>query len=218
MRIYMIETALIESAAKLTGKNLKDQYAVLGSLERFRRKKLGEVHNIKGMEDLTERAESFRFGAFCQAHLTPYTDRLSAQEILAWEAKTARLFLCPAVSQETGYGMEETLNKVIRAFVKRAQIRTHTAKPGSEDINTLLESYSRMQMEYQSEIEDFVRAVLYPDEKMKRMGDEFINTEDQLVKALLSENTELQWYAVFTPSACVFGSVLRKIIKESLPS
>lgn len=219
MRTYMIEIALIESAAKLTGKNINNQYAVLGTLKRFRKKKLGEVHNIKGMEDLTKRAESFRFGALCQEHLIPYIDSLSQKEILAWEAKTAGLFLLPGMSEEAELAeKEETLNKVLKAYVKRAQIRTHTAKPGSEDINAWLENYDMMQMEYQSELGNFVKAVLDPDPDMKKKGNEFINEEDGLVKALLDGDRESQWHALFTEPKCVFGIVLRRIVKESMPS
>lgn len=221
MRTYMIEIAMIESAAKLTGIRLKDQYAVLGALKRFRGKKLGEVHNIKGMEDLTERAESFRFGSLCQEYLAPYLDSASSKEILAWEANTARLFLLSGAAGEEEPGeekREETLSKVLKAYVKRAQIRTHTAKPGSEDINAWLESYDRMQVEYQTELGDFVKAVIHPDPDMKEKGNEFISEEDDLVQALLDGNAESQRQALSNEPKCVFGNILRRIVKESMPS
>ena len=78
MRTYFIEIAAVNCAAKLLEMRLTGDYALYGSLERFRNKKLGAVQAVDGMEDIEERAESFRFGTRCGKVLADYTSALQA--------------------------------------------------------------------------------------------------------------------------------------------
>lgn len=191
MRTYFIEIGAIDSAAKILNLELTANYAALGALGRFCGRDLGEVEVIPGIEDMKERAESFRFGTLCGRVIEKYLKGYSAKELAVCEAGCFRAFVSPGLSENEKASAEEkkaTLKIVIEAFIKRAQIRTHTAKPGFEDINTWLDRYNQMQAEYRADLDSFVEMVVEPDQEERKLADVFVKkTFVEMVQEIVQE-------------------------------
>ena len=186
MRTYFIEIAVVNCAAKESGIELNGDYALYGTLKRFRDKTLGQVEIVQGIEDMQERAESFRFGVRCGKVLERYIDGFTPEQIRACEAKIARTFFAPNIAADAAVSTADkkaAMLMVLKASMKRAQIRTHTTKPGYEDISTWLDSYNNMQKEYSESLEDFVQAIVMPGNEDVKFADEFINSDDPLDKS-----------------------------------
>jgi len=217
MTTYFIEIAAINCAARLSGVELAGDYAIYGTLKRFRGKKLGEVDAIEGMEDMQDRAESFRYGLRCGKILARYTDSLMPEQRLACEAKIMRVFLAPEIADDNSVTAEDkkmALRAVIRSLTKRAQIRTHTTKPGYEDINTWLDSYDEMQRDYSQSLDKFIDAVVAPDDDAVQISDKFFSEDDSFVKLALSGESIGMNEALSTQPLCTFGEILREIVVD----
>lgn len=217
MRTFFIEIAFIESAAALSGRTLTENYAVLGSLPRFSGNELKEVHAVKGMEDLEQRAESFRFGMNCEEILRPYTEGLTEEQRRICEARVARIFWANGIDripQEEAEKVTATVKILLESLVKRAQIRTHTAKPGSEDINLWLDRYHEMQKEYHAELDQFAGMIVTPVKEEKEIGEAFIDEKDPIVRAAVMGDRAALQGALAEPASCSFGRALREILKK----
>ncbi len=217
MKTYLIEMAVINSAAQLSGLTLKDNYAIFGALKRFRSKSLGEVFAIEGLEDMEERAASYRFGNRCGRVMAEYVDGLTEDERLAVEAYIARTFFVPEIAEDSTVSetdKKETLKIVIEALVKRAQIRTHTAKPGGEDINLWLDRYNKLQISYLDKLGPFVSEIIAPSEESLKLGERFIDRKDKIVELVLSGKIDGLDEALDMEPTCTLGIFLREIINE----
>jgi len=216
MRTFLVETALVNSAARLLGITLIDNYAIFGAMPRYRHICLGKVEEADGIDNVPDKAESFRFGNHCGAVLEKYTKEWTDQEWLLGEAQVVRVFFAPVYRAEglTTEQKKQSLLTIIQALVKRAQIRTHTAKPGYEDINTWLERYYRMQKEYRSYLPRLVDAAVEPGAESLRDMERFLSGHDGLIGLVLSDgfsggevNRELSREPV---------SIFGKMLKETL--
>lgn len=217
MRTFFIEIALVESAAELLGRSLTENYAVLGSLSRYAKNELKEICAVEGMEDLVCRAESFRFGMYCGQILRPYTDELTEAQRQICEARTARLFWANGIDtvlQQDAEKVTAAMKVLLESLVKRAQIRTHTAKPGSEDINLWLNRYNQMQKEYHANLDHFARMIVMPTEEETKIGEAFIHEKDPAVRAAVMGDRRAFAEALSEPASCSFGEALREVWRK----
>lgn len=217
MRTYFLEMAVINSAAKLTNTTLVDNYAIFGAIKRFRNKSLGEVKVVDGIEDMEERAQSYRFGNRCAKVMAKYVDGLTKEEMSAIEAHVARSFFAPEIVTDVTVSesdKKETLKIVIKSLVKRAQIRTHTAKPGGEDINLWLNRYNQLQEVYSASLDSFINEIVTPSQESLKRGEEFMNDDDKVVALVLSGETDGLAEALDTDATCTLGAMLREIINN----
>jgi len=99
MRTFLVETALVNSAAKLLGVSLTDNYAIFGAMPRYRHLCLGEIREAEGIDDVPKKADSFRFGVHCGSIMERYTSTWGNSERLLCEAQIVRIFSPPFTKQ-----------------------------------------------------------------------------------------------------------------------
>ena len=219
MRSFFTEIALVNSAARLAGRSLIDNYAIFGAMQRYRDLELGEIKTAEGIDDVPEKADSFRFGTVCGRVLAQFTSSWADADWLRCDAQAARIFFLPGIHPENGRTEQdrELLFTVFRALVKRAQIRTHTAKPGYEDINTWLERYYRLSQEYQTFLPSLVDAIVSPEKQDLEKAEKFLSPADSLIQLASSTNPASQdalSAALQEESRCIFGEILRQILMD----
>lgn len=216
MRTFLVETALVNSAAKLLGVSLTDNYAIFGAMPRYRHLCLGEIREAEGIDDVPKKADSFRFGVHCGSIMERYTSTWGDSERLLCEAQIVRNFFAPIYQAEgiTSEQKKESLLTIANALVKRAQIRTHTAKPGYEDINAWLERYYWLQKDYRDYLPHLVEATVEPTKDEISYMERFLSQEDGLIRLSLSEpftQEDLQRELEREPGS-VFGRMLKEIL------
>lgn len=223
MRSFFIEIALVTSVARLSGTSLLDQYAVFGAMERYRNLKLGKISEAEGIDDVPEKAKSFCFGTFCAKALEKFTSGWDDSTRTVCEAQIAQIFFIPGINS-TNYSPEqkkETLLTIFQALIKRTQIRTHTAKPGYEDINTWLERYYRLQQEYSAFLPVMVNAIVSPGEKELLIAKQFICAEDPLVRLAISRepvSPPVLAESLRQEPLCTFGKMLNMLLTQDIPA
>lgn len=218
MKTFLVETALVNLSAKLLGVPLTDNYAVFGAMPRYRHLRLGDIREAEGIDDVPLKAGSFRFGVHCGGILEKYTNAWSEADWMLCEAQVVRECFAPIHRAEglTAEEKKKSLLTFINALVKRAQIRTHTAKPGYEDINTWLERYYRMQKDYRNYLPRLVDAAVQPEEGELSHMERFLSPKDGLVRLALSDTFtegELRQELEGEPD-----SILGRMLKETLVS
>ncbi len=154
MRSYFLHIAAVKKAAEQEGIKLYDNYAYLGALGRFADADVGEITEADGITDVPQKAESFVFGQKCGKNLREKLAGLNEDELFRLEASAAReMFLkddeLKKYPSEKTADIKGTFVKIINALFKRAQLQTHTAKPGYENINAWLDAYRGLLEDYE---------------------------------------------------------------------
>jgi hypothetical protein len=159
-------------AAALTGVRLYDNYAFHGALERFAPLDIGEIKDADGIPDAALKAESFKFGQACGKVLEAELRGYSPEELLLYEAAAAKAVFINGNPQPAD---KENIKTVFRALLKYAQIQTHTAKPGGEDINAWLAGYYRLLTGYEPTLDALAELITSQDAELKERMNAFIN-------------------------------------------
>ena len=222
VRTYFVQIAAVRMAAVLTGRRLCDNYAFHGALERFSPLDIGVIREADGLPDVPEKADSFRFGQVCGRVLSKALAGYGAQELLLREAAVAKgVFLKLTPEAAAGYSPEAlkaAVKTIFRALLKYAQIRTHTVKPGSEDINAWLAAYNSLLAGYEPCLEALTDRIVSPDAAQKAAMSAFFSRKDPLVALALrgfSPDAGALEKAVSAEPVSAFGVLLKEILAEA---
>lgn len=216
---YFLLISAVRMGSRLTGVKLYDNYAFHGALRRFANLNIGEIVETEGIEDVPEKAESFIFGQKCGRVIEEYISGYETEIIYQCEALLANRLLMKLTPWDmmkySSEELEKNITQIFRALIKRAQIRTHTAKPGGEDIHAWLADYYRLQKDYGEGLPVLVRAIINPDEKLTAG---FFSKKDPIIALALMEGDptpeELSSAMEGEPET-VFGRILRDIAFHS---
>jgi hypothetical protein len=180
MQTYFVETLAIMLAGKLLqNEDIKQyiNYACCGALMVNKDIQAESIRQTEGIDDMLNKADAFRFGKLCAKVINRYMRDFDKQQVQCCEAAVANLFF--GVNPDADEKIKESIIVLIRAFTRRAQIQTHTTKPGYEDIDKWLENFYRLQAEYDHFVEQFAQKIIDAgkDKKVK----EFINKDDPII-------------------------------------
>lgn len=219
LHIYFTQITTVKLAAKLLDRELYDNYAFHGALPRYLQLELGDIIEAEGIEDMPKKAESFRFGLLCGEVLQKYLSEYNEEELLLCDALVAReVFMDINPEKVSKYTQEQLKNNVsliFKALFKRTQIRTHTAKPGSEDINAWIAGYYAYQKDYDDTVAAMTDAILFPNPTVDEKA--FFNPDDAIIALALrnSDPSEEGVSAVLeNEPISVFGKILREIVTK----
>jgi hypothetical protein len=212
---YFVQIATVRMAARLLDKTLEDNYAFHGALARFAPLELGDIKEADGLDDVPRKADSFKFGQLCGKILHKHLAEYDSKKMLACDARIARetfMKLTPeATAKYAPDTLRDSIKTVFRALFKKAQIRTHTAKPGSEDINAWLAAYNGLANDYDQSIDALVEEIVAPSLNT----DDFFDRRDALIALALGSATPS---AAQTDAAAdgkpvsVLGIILKEIV------
>jgi hypothetical protein len=222
MKAYFIQIAAVRLAARLLGKELIDNYGFHGALPRYSSIHLKGITEAEGIDGVPLKAESFNLGHVCGTAIGKYLDGAGAEDILYMEAAVAQnIFLDMSPEKRALYTdaeLRECMGLIFHALLKRAQIRTHTAKPGAEDINAWLAGYYQLEQDYAPFVSSLLEAIISPDPVMAKKHTDFFDREDPLIALALKDAAPapnvLQSAAGTVPSS-IFGKMLREIVASS---
>lgn len=141
MQSYFVEIAAVRLAARLMGEAAVErfpQYAYAGTLARYGDLQTAGIKEAEGIDDVPEKAASMRFGQHCARVMRIHK---------ADTGLSAQADVLLGMFYETGAPAPKAaeIRQVVRSLLRRAQLQTHTAKPGYEDINAWLASYYDLQ-------------------------------------------------------------------------
>ena len=189
LNTYFIHIAAVRMAAALTGRSLYDNYAFHGALGRFASLDIGTIREADGIDDMPVKADSFIFGQRCGRVLTEALKDYDAEKLFLCEAAVAKgvfMKLTPEASlRYTQEQLKEIMKTVLRALFKYAQIQTHTAKPGGEDINKWLNSYDELRAGFEPSLAAFADVVISPDAGQDEIMTGFFDREERLTALAL---------------------------------
>ena len=223
MRAYFVQIAAVRLAASLLGKELVDNYGFHGALPRFKGVKVDAISEVEGIDHVPAKAESFRFGLSCGDVIAKCLEGYSEKETLSFEAAVAKnLFLDLSPEKRARYTdaeLRNSMNLIFRALLKKAQIRTHTAKPGGEDINKWLEGYYRLEQDFNPYVSSLVEAILAfnPDPAVAKKEIEFFDRTDPIIARALQGmplKTKEEKDAL-KKSRSLFGKILEASIEQA---
>lgn len=141
MQSNFVEIAAARLASKLMEKTCVDsfpQYAYAGTLPRYDNLQAAGIIQTDGIDDLPAKAESMRFGQHCARVMAIQQVKNGIPE---QAAVLAGMFFAPGAKDASS----AQIKQIIRSLLRRAQLQTHTAKPGYEDINRWLVSYYELE-------------------------------------------------------------------------
>ena len=210
MQTFFIEIAAVNCAAKLCGFNAVDNYAVFGAMKGYRDINPGEISKTDGIDDVPLKTDSFRFGTHCGKILEKYTGDFNEGMLRICEAQVARTFFVDINGPCGKKELSSTLLTVAESLVKRAQIRTHTTKPGYEDINAWLKRYYAMQQDYCDSLPELVDAIVNPDDEALRISKSFLDENDAIIKFAVGGKGSLE-DALVEEAKSIFGKILKEI-------
>lgn len=213
MRAYFVQIAAVRMAASWLGKDLIDNYAFHGTLPRFKGITLDAVTETEGIDNVPAKAEAFRFGLFCGEIIEKHLEMLDEKEILELDAAVAKNFFMDLSPEKTARytdaELRNSMNLIFRALLKKAQIRTHTAKPGGEDINKWLSDYYRLEQDFAPYVSALVDTILASIPEKERV---FFDRNDPVIALALKEMSQKE----SPPQACsLFGKILEEIITQA---
>jgi hypothetical protein len=219
MKAYFIQIAVVRCAARLLGKELIDNYGFHGALPRYRSIHLTGITEANGIDGVPLKAGSFNLGHACNTAIGKYLDGSEAEDLLYMEAAVAKnvfLDMSPEkISRYTSAELREFMGLIFHALLKKAQIRTHTAKPGAEDINAWLAGYYHLEQDYAPFVSSLLDAIINPDPGMSKKHAAFFDKADPLIALALKDTAPapdaLKSAAAAAPQS-VFGKILRELI------
>ncbi|MDR2019384.1 MAG: hypothetical protein LBQ14_01305 [Treponema sp.] len=219
MKAYFIQIATVRLAARLLGKELIDNYGFHGTLPRYSSIHLKGITEAEGIDGVPLKADSFNLGCACGTVIGKYLDGAGTGDILYMEAAVAQnIFLDMNPEKRARYTdaeLREFMGLIFHALLKRAQIRTHTAKPGAEDINAWLAGYYRLEQDCAPFVSSLLDAIISPDPVLSKKHAAFFDKEDPLVALALKDAVpapEALKSAAGTTPRSIFGRILREII------
>lgn len=220
MKIYFLTIAVVHSAALLAGKALKDQYAYLGAMAKHIGMDPGEMPDVDGIPEVPVKAQSFRFGIRCGDIIRNYYPENDDEKAAYCDAEIARLFFTTLPSEgltgEEAKTAKAFFEQAFWALIKRSQIKTHTNKPGFENIDLWLERFYRLQDELYLKIPAFCDILVTPDpEKRKQYTDGLISPSDPLTSLALTDSPvsrQTVLKAVNQSGGAAFEQILREIL------
>jgi hypothetical protein len=219
MKAYFIQIATVRLAARLLGKELIDNYGFHGALPRYSSIYLKGITEAEGIDRVPLKADSFNLGRACGTVIGKYLDGAGTEDILYMEAAVARnIFLDMSPEKRARYTdaeLREFMGLVFHALLKRAQIRTHTAKPGAEDINAWLAGYYRLEQDYALFVSSLLDAIISPDPVLSKKHAAFFDKDDPLIALALKDTVptpETLKSAAGTVPLSIFGKILREIV------
>ena len=205
MQSYFVEIAAVQlAAALLEEESVKrfPQYAYAGALERFDTLQAFGIRQTEGIDDMKAKAAAFRFGQRCA--------RIMRIERIDTGISSQRAVMNGMFFSEPDVNIDPPmLRQLMRAFLRRAQLQTHTAKPGYEDINIWLERYYMLD----SQLNDFLDALCAPltaDEQPKL----FFDREDPLISMALQGEALKGKNADELVGTCIFSHLLARICRK----
>jgi hypothetical protein len=223
MRAYFVRIAAVRLAARLLGKTLVDNYGFHGALPKFGGLALKNIKETEGIDNVSGKAGSFNFGTLCARAIEKVLGNPGEDESLFLDALTARnLFLDLSPEKRAAYTdaeLEESLRLIFSVLLKKAQIRTHTAKPGDEDIHSWLAGYYRLEQDYEPFISRLTGQILSPDPLLEKKHPSFFSRDDALVALALAPaapSPEAVKAAAGKEPGSVFGQVLQEIVRGTL--
>jgi hypothetical protein len=219
MKAYFIQIAAVRLAGRLLGKELIDNYGFHGTLPRYGSIYLKGIAEAEGIDGVPRKADSFNFGHTCGAVIDKYLSGAGPADILYMEAAVAQnLFLDINPEKRARYTdaeLREFMGRIFHALLKKAQIRTHTAKPGAEDINAWLAGYYHLEQDYTPFVSSLLDAIISPDPVLSKTHAAFFDKEDPLI-VLALENTAITPGTLKSVAGTVprstFGKILREIV------
>ena len=213
MKPYFFQIAVVRSAAQLTGFTLKDNYAYLGAMSQHLEMDPGPMPEIDGVPEVPVKAESFRFGIDGQRG--PYCDAAAARAFFT-------TIPAEGLSGKEAEESEAFFNQAFPALIKRSQIKTHTNKPGFEDINTWLERLYHLQKDLHADtvIPEFCHVLVQLDvQKAEQYTAGLIDPADPLTALAIAQKSAdaqtIRDLAAQTGGA-LFEQILREIVKNEL--
>ena len=220
MKSYFLEIALVRLSAGLLGKELIENYAFHGSLPRFASLELDKLSEADGIEKVPEKGELLNFGALCGRVIQDTLGDLTQEESLYLDAEIARELFLDLSEEKRGEFTDDEIHPVIKtvmeSFVKKAQIRTHTAKPGGEDINKWLADYYALQKKYSGYVDVLCREILKPNPKLKDKFKDFFNKGDAIIVLAMTEEPSKIDLKKVIPKVIprtTFGKMLVEVVK-----
>lgn len=170
MKTFFTEIAFVRLAARLSGVTLYDNYAYHGMLARNRSLPFYEAKPVPDIDDVPEKSASFQFGIRCARALYSFCEDPDGDAALARDAMIARVFLLDLESESAkkvlaavpARQLADELVSILRGYMKRSQIQTHTAKPGYEDIETWLLRYHNLREAYEATLPRLAALMLEP--------------------------------------------------------
>jgi hypothetical protein len=221
MKAYFIQIAAVRLAARLLGKELIDNYGFHGALPRYNSVRLTGITEAEGIDGVPRKADTFNLGNTCGKVIGKYLDEASAKDILYMEASVAQnLFLDMSLEKRSRYTdaeLREFMGLIFHALLKRAQIRTHTAKPGAEDINAWLAGYYYLERDYAPFVSSLLDAIITPDPVFSKKHAAFFDKDDPLIALALKDTPPTQDVlksAIETTPRSTFGKIVREIVSR----
>ena len=214
---YFTTIAVVNAAAEICGFNLKDNYAYMGALERFARINTVEAKNTDIDDNDSEILNSFLFGVVCGKHISRLLSEHSRTYMIKFDAIIAKNTLLDmhAVKNYNTETMEKSLITLFRSLLKYAQIRTHTAKPGDEDIHQWIEDYYDLYSAYNTYIKELVNEIITPSVDVEALC--CYDPSDTVIKILNNakplDNQTLKTVLEIKPNS-VFGKIICNIVKD----
>jgi hypothetical protein len=156
----------MQDAAKLLNRTVSDM-ELIGALPRY-----ASVDTSEAAPGL--RAE-FELGQRCGESIQTATAGWSEEETIRKEGLLASKHVLKGATSQ------EELKALILALYKRAQIKTHTHKPGYEDINAWLDRMYDLYQNFDPTVDAYAAAISAPVE-----DEEFYDDSDSLIAALAS--------------------------------
>ena len=218
MNAYFLEIAVVRLSARLLGKELIDNYAFFASLPRFSPLKLKAVGEADGIDGVPEKAAIFNFGAACGRAIEKVLGKPSEEESLYINGEIARNLLLDLSPEKRALYTEAeiyaSISTILDALVKKAQIRTHTAKPGYEDIDKWLADYYGLQKSYDSYLNSLVGEILRPSPGPAKKYSSFFDKKDPIIALALEK--EIKEGALKTACEAEPKSTFGKILLEAV--
>jgi hypothetical protein len=213
MRAYFVQIAAVRMAASCLGKDLVDNYAFHGALPRFKGVTLDKVAETEGLDNVPAKAESFRFGLLCGKIIEKHLEKLSEKELLAFDAAVAKNFFMDMSPEKmahyTDAELRTSMNLIFRVLLKKAQIRTHTAKPGGEDINKWLARYYKHEQDFAPYVSTLVDAILASAPEQERA---LFDKNDLVISLALKGSSQKE---IPQKANSLFGKILEEIISQA---
>ena len=179
----------MQDAAKLLNRTVSDM-ELIGALPRY-----ASVDTSEAAPGI--RAE-FELGQRCGESIQAATVGWSEEETIRKEGLLASKHVLK------GSTSQEELKALILALYKRAQIKTHTHKPGYEDINVWLDRMYDSYQNFDFTVDAYAAAISAPVEDK-----EFYDEADSLVSAVTSGATVSP--ADIPEQHSIYGQLLRDL-------